>query len=52
VRLLLIQPGACIKSFNCKFRDECVNENWFVSQDHARAVISEWRHDYNEVRPH
>lgn len=57
VRLLLIQPGkptqnAYVESFNGKFRDECLNENWFVSLDHARAVISEWRRDYNEVRPH
>jgi putative transposase len=57
VKLLLIQPGkptqnAYVESFNGKFRDECLNENWFVSLDHARAVISEWRRDYNEVRPH
>ena len=25
---------------------------WFASLDHARAVISEWWRDYNEVRPH
>jgi len=57
VKLLLIQPGkptqnAYVESFNGKFRDECLNENWFVSLDHARAVISTWRTDYNEVRPH
>jgi putative transposase len=57
VRLMLIQPGkptqnAYIESFNGKFRDECLNENWFLSLEHARAVISTWRRDYNEVRPH
>lgn len=57
VKLLLIQPGkptqnAYVESFNGKFRDECLNENWFVSLDHAKAVISAWRRDYNEVRPH
>jgi putative transposase len=57
VRLVLIQPGkptqnAYIESFNGKFRDECLNENWFVSLDHAKAAIAAWRRDYNEVRPH
>ncbi len=57
VKLLLIQPGkptqnAYVESFNGKFRDECLNENWFTSLEHAKAVISAWRRDYNEVRPH
>ena len=57
VKLVLIQAGkptqnAYIESFNGKFRDECLNENWFVSVEHARAVINAWRRDYNEVRPH
>ncbi|GAB3756102.1 hypothetical protein GCM10028795_28990 [Lysobacter olei] len=57
VRLMLIQPGkptqnAYIESFNGKFRDECLNENWFISLDHAKATITAWRRDYNEVRPH
>ena len=57
MRLLLIQPGkptqnAYIESFNGKFRDECLNENWFVSLEHAKAAITTWRRDYNEVRPH
>ncbi|AGG07291.1 integrase core domain-containing protein [Dehalococcoides mccartyi BTF08] len=29
-----------------------MNTNWFLSLDHARSVIEEWRRDYNEVRPH
>lgn len=57
VKLVLTQPGkptqnAYVESFNGKFRDECLNENWFVSLEHARAVIATWRQDYNEVRPH
>src|SRR3546814_1500528 len=32
--------------------DECLNENWSISLEHARAVIAIWRKDYNEVRPH
>lgn len=57
VKLILIQPGkptqnAYIESFNGKFRDECLNEHWFTSVDHAKALIAIWRRDYNEVRPH
>ncbi|MYN02874.1 transposase, partial [Pseudoduganella sp. DS3] len=39
-------------SFNGKFRDECLNEHWFLSLRHARQVIEAWRHEYNEERPH
>ncbi|MFI5398483.1 MAG: transposase [Candidatus Binatia bacterium] len=44
--------NAYVESFNGKFRDECLNEHWFVSLDQARQVIEAWRQDYNEVRPH
>lgn len=30
--------NAYIKSFNGCLRDECLNENWFVSLVHAKAV--------------
>ncbi|WP_132260593.1 IS3 family transposase, partial [Paucimonas lemoignei] len=48
LHLRFIQPGkpqqnAYIESFNGKFRDECLNEHWFVSMRHARQVIEEWR---------
>ena len=57
VEHILIEPGkpmqnGYIESFNGKFRDECLNEHWFTSLAQARAVIAEWRRDYNEVRPH
>lgn len=57
MKLHFIRPGkptenASIESFNGKFRDECLNEHWFVGLDHAREVIEAWRVDYNEVRPH
>ena len=40
-------------TFNGKFRDECLNEQWFTALPQARDVISDWRRDYNnEVRPH
>lgn len=39
-------------SFNGKFRDECLNMEWFRNRSEAVAVIEEWRRHYNEVRPH
>lgn len=41
-----------IESFNGKFRDECLNQHWFLSLDDARRLIEDWRMDYNGVRPH
>ncbi len=41
-----------IESFNGKFRDECLSENWFISLDDARRKVEAYRVDYNEVRPH
>ena len=57
IKLDFIRPGkpnenAFIESFNGKLRDECLNENWFVSLEDARRTIEEWRIDYNENRPH
>ena len=56
VALRLIEPGkpnqnAYVESFNGRFRDECLNEHWFVSLAHARAVIEAWRQEYNDERP-
>ena len=57
VRLSFIRPGkpnenAYIESFNGRFRDECLNEHWFLSLAHARSVIEAWRIEYNTERPH
>ena len=52
-----IEPGkpienAYIESFNARFRDECLNENWFTELADARRKIQAWRQDYNQQRPH
>ena len=52
-----IDPGkpvqnAFIESFNGRLRDEFLNETTFTSLARARAVLEEWRRDYNTVRPH
>jgi putative transposase len=57
VKLNFIRPGkpvenAYIESFIGRLRDECLNENWFISLKDARDIIERWRMDYNEDRPH
>ena len=52
-----IDPGspwqnAYGESFNDKFRDECLNLEWFHSLAEARVIIQRWRRYYNEERPH
>jgi len=44
--------NAYIESFNGRFRQECLNEHWFLSLDDARDKVEAWRRDYNEERPH
>ena len=57
VKLDFIEPGkpaqnAFAESFNARFRDECLNQHWFVGMKDARQKIEVWRIDYNQVRPH
>jgi putative transposase len=57
VKLNFIRPGkpvenAYAESFIGRLRDECLNENWFISLKNARDIIESWRIDYNEGRPH
>ena len=57
VVLHFIEPGkpvqnAFIESFNGKFRDECLNQSWFLDLGDARRIIEAWRVDYNTARPH
>lgn len=57
VRLHFIAPGkptqnAFIESFNGRFREECLDQHWFVSLEDARRTIEAWRIEYNTERPH
>ena len=57
VKLHFITPGSpmengYIESFHGKFREECLNQHWFLKLDDARETIEDWRIDYNQVRPH
>ena len=57
MQLYFIDPGkptqnAYIESFNGRFREECLNLNWFTSLAEAERIIEDWRIDYNQNRPH
>ena len=50
VKLFLIEPdkpnqNSYIESFNGRFRDEYLNENWFTSLTHAKVMIEAWRRE-------
>jgi putative transposase len=56
VKLDFSRPGkptdnAFVESFNGKFRGECLNEHWFMSQEDAQREFELWRDDYNRHRP-
>jgi putative transposase len=57
VELDFIRPGkptdnALIEAFNGRFREECLNESWFLSLEDAVEKVEEWRQHYNQDRPH
>jgi putative transposase len=52
-----IEPGkpwqnGLNESFNSRFRDECLNAEWFHNRLEATAVIASFRDEYNHHRPH
>ncbi len=57
VKTLFIEPGSpwengYIESFNGKLRDELLNGEIFTTLIEAKVLISDWRREYNQVRPH
>ncbi len=57
VKTLFIEPGSpwengYIESFNGKLRDELLNGEIFTTLIEAKVLISDWRKEYNQVRPH
>ncbi len=57
VKLEFSRPGkptdnAFIESFNGRLRQECLQQNWFLSLDDVRQIVEAWREDYNDERPH
>ena len=51
-RLWKPTDNAFIESFNGRVRQECLNENWFLSLADARHKVEKWRQEYNNERPH
>ena len=53
----LIEPGKLNQKpilshlINGRFRNERLNEHWFLNLAHAQAIIEAWRREYNEERP-
>lgn len=57
IQLIHIQPGrpmqnGRVESFNGRFRDECLNANWFPTLMEAQQKVERWRSEYNLERPH
>ena len=57
VKTLYIEPGnpwdnGYVESFNGKLRDELFNREIFTTLQEAKALIEQWRREYNQVRPH
>jgi putative transposase len=57
VEPLYIEPGSpwqngYIESFNGKLRDECLNQEVFLSKTEAQVVVDWYRDVYNQERPH
>ena len=44
--------NAFIESFNARVRAECLNAHVFESLEDAKNILTSWRSDYNQVRPH
>lgn len=54
---LYIKPGSpwenpFIESFNGKLRAECLDRHLYASAAEAQQLLEEWRHEYNNERPH
>jgi len=57
VQTTFIEPGkpwqnGTNESFNGKFRDECLNMEWFRNRAEAKIIVEQWRRHYNQERPH
>ncbi len=57
VKPLYIEPGSpwkngFVESFHSRFRDELLNQELFDTLREAQVVISDWRKEYNTIRPH
>ena len=57
IKTIYIEPGSpwqngFVESFHGRFRDECLNREQLWTLTEARVVIEDFRHEYNDFRPH
>lgn len=57
IQIIYIDPGSpwqngFVESFHQRLRDECLNQEIFLSVLEARVIIENWRKLYNAVHPH
>jgi putative transposase len=57
IKTIYIDPGSpwqngFVESFHGRFRDECLNREQLWTLTEARVVIEDYRHEYNQRRPH
>lgn len=57
IRTIYIEPASpwqngFVESFHGRFRDECLNREELWTLTEARVVVSDYRRQYNELRPH
>ena len=57
IKTIYIDPGSpwqngFVESFHGRFRDECLNREQFWTLTEARVLIEDYRHEYNQRRPH
>jgi putative transposase len=54
---IYIEPGSpwqngYVESFHSRFRNDCLNREWFINELDAKVTIADWREKYNQKRPH
>jgi transposase InsO family protein len=57
IQTIYIEPASpwqngFVESFHGRFRDECLNREELWTLTEARVVVSDYRRQYNELRPH
>ena len=57
IKTIYIDPGSpwqngFVESFHGRFRDECLNREQLWTLTEARVVVEDFRHEYNDFRPH
>lgn len=57
IKIIYIDPGSpwqngYVESFHNRLRDECLNQEVFLSVLEAKVVIENWRKLYNAIHPH